>query len=413
MSQFGFYPDPTRPSPANWPRYGDFFVFTVDPVASVAHLDRRAVRAARSLPRQQFVALAVSLECHVPFEGVPFSSFEICLVRQGLPRTPPPFDFQDMCCPIFPNTDHPSGRRALRPMVPFPLSDCYIDLTEPFLGITYCRVPDAAREYKDVVQVPVREVEGLMDFFSDDVGRADEIDERLREGDLEVVARVPLPSSPQGSVRGVAAASTPSISSGVRRCNRDAPGSADSAADKISLSSDGEDVSMIASDDSTSDEEEEEYYLEVPDPTLHERVRAQNGWEYHGNMRRHPVVHVSYDLSQLTEITDPLLFIDVRDKICEIIIEAEIRLGLLPDPKLGSARYSIASASRADLPVYKEATDSEDSEDSDSSSCSSLGQAAVVKPQPPASRWTLLRKTCRKVWRRVRAFVVCRKEIDV
>ena len=53
-----------RPGPTTfWPGLGDFVVLTVDPVASVSHLDVVAKRAARKLPKRRFVALTMTV-CH-------------------------------------------------------------------------------------------------------------------------------------------------------------------------------------------------------------------------------------------------------------------------------------------------------------------------------------------------------------
>ena len=44
-----------------WPIQGDFVVFSIDPVASAAHLDKIARRAARRIPVHKFVALTTSV----------------------------------------------------------------------------------------------------------------------------------------------------------------------------------------------------------------------------------------------------------------------------------------------------------------------------------------------------------------
>ncbi|KZV75956.1 hypothetical protein PENSPDRAFT_599274, partial [Peniophora sp. CONT] len=147
------------PRSRNLPRkctsIGDFVVLSIDPVASVAHLDKVAQRAARKLPVQKFVAVTMT-GYGLPLESKPFTSMLIALVRQGLPTTNnPPWDTPDMCYPIFPNTYHPKGRETIRPLHPLPFDDCYFETTSPFLTQLRCRITTTPRDYRPILPMPV------------------------------------------------------------------------------------------------------------------------------------------------------------------------------------------------------------------------------------------------------------------
>lgn len=61
MYQYRYFAKPKPVSTVCWPGIGDFIVFSIDPVASVAHLDKIARRAARKIPVHKFVALTTSV----------------------------------------------------------------------------------------------------------------------------------------------------------------------------------------------------------------------------------------------------------------------------------------------------------------------------------------------------------------
>lgn len=61
MHQYKYLTRPRPTSTTCWPGIGDFVVLSIDPVASVAHLDKVAKRAARALPVHKFVALTMTV----------------------------------------------------------------------------------------------------------------------------------------------------------------------------------------------------------------------------------------------------------------------------------------------------------------------------------------------------------------
>lgn len=62
----------------------------------------------------------------MPWEDQPHNGFAINLLRQGLPaRSPTEFIEPDMCIPVIPNTEHPTGRSPLSPKRPLPWPNCY------------------------------------------------------------------------------------------------------------------------------------------------------------------------------------------------------------------------------------------------------------------------------------------------
>ncbi|VDB88602.1 unnamed protein product [Peniophora sp. CBMAI 1063] len=335
--QFRYLPKDQWPAPiVHFPNLGDFVVLTVDPVASVAHLDEAAKHAARALPRQRFVALVMEVY-GLPLNTKPFTHCSFALVRQGLPtRHNPPWDSPEMCYPILPNARHPTRDETVQPIHPLPLDDCYIDMTSAFLDAIRCRVTTSPRDYTPVLRVTMSQLTRLEALFSDEVANLEDIEERLAMGDLDAIASVPLPTTPLSAFQ-IPLPPSPSLTPledkgpsefGMKtdfhasRSEGSEYGAERTAADAT------DEVSMIGSDDSDSSVEgSEELGSEAADDQLFEMLRFENILNDVGDLRD-PAVHVSYDLSEVGEVVDPISFIKIRDELRRIIDEAEIRLGI-------------------------------------------------------------------------------------
>ncbi|VDB96076.1 unnamed protein product [Peniophora sp. CBMAI 1063] len=353
-----------RPTPTTcWPGIGDFVVLSIDPVASVAHLDKIARRAARKLPRHTFLALTMT-GYGLPLESKPFTSFLIALVRQGLPTVlNPPWDTPDMCYPIAPNTFHPKGRETIRPVQPLPLPDCYFDTTSPFLAYLRCRVTTTPRDYTPVLPMPISQLSRLQWLMSDEVIYRSELRDRIAEGDLDAIAMLPLPPSPVSAYNVPLPSSEPSspVLDGMRSAEPDTGYHSDgnteedaSEADALSRHSSHDEVSIIASDDDLSvnerrDVEHADDNDDRSDEQLDLMLHFEDFIKDTGDLHD-PVVDVWYDLDMITEVTDPIHYIRVCAEIRKIVEEAEIRLGIKvvnPPAEAPSAEPKSPATSRA------------------------------------------------------------------
>ncbi|VDB96075.1 unnamed protein product [Peniophora sp. CBMAI 1063] len=333
--QFRYLPKDQWPAPiVHFPNLGDFIVLTVDPLASVAHLDEAARVAARALPRRRFVALVMGIH-GIPLRTKPFTHCSIALVRQGLPTLySPPWASPDMCYPILPNTTHPTRTETVQPIHPLPLDNCYIDTTASFLDSIRCRVTTLPRDYTPVLPVPMSQLTHLRALFSDEVADLEDLEERLEMGDVDVIASIPLPTTPLSAFQ-VPLPPSPSPAPQEDLGPSDLGMTCDPCSSEAETSefavkhAVGDEVSMIGSEDSNSSivEGSEGPGSEAADDQLFEMLRFENMLNDMGDLHD-PVVHVSYDLDMVSEVEDPMLFIKVRDQLRRIIDEAEIRLGI-------------------------------------------------------------------------------------
>ncbi|VDB88603.1 unnamed protein product [Peniophora sp. CBMAI 1063] len=313
MDQYKYLPRQKPISTTCWPGIGDFVVLSVDPVASVAHLDNIARRAARKLPVHTFLALTMT-GYGLPLESKPFTSFRIALVRQGLPTAlDPPWDTSDMCYPILPNVSHPTGRETIRPLHPLPFPNCYFETTTPFLSHLRCRVTTAPRDYTPVLPMPTSQLSRLSWLMSDEVMNYFKLRDSVARGQLDAIASIPLPPSP------------------VSACHAPLPlsESRSSDIDEIIGAEADDEVSIIASDDDLSVNERKDADVNDnrSDAQLDLMLHFEDFINDTGDLHD-PVVNVWYDLDMITEVTDPIHYIRVCDEIKKIIEEAEIRLGI-------------------------------------------------------------------------------------
>ncbi|RPD56370.1 hypothetical protein L226DRAFT_468638, partial [Lentinus tigrinus ALCF2SS1-7] len=118
------------PGPGFWytPMEGSFAVIRMDPVAMVRHLDDpEALRAAEALSPQSYLVY-LDFSHRLPTWGEqPWHVFDVYPIWQSLrPSDEDKCITPDMCMPIFPNDNHPSGRAPLVTKPVFPFDNCYI-----------------------------------------------------------------------------------------------------------------------------------------------------------------------------------------------------------------------------------------------------------------------------------------------
>ncbi|KAK0473076.1 hypothetical protein IW261DRAFT_1611299 [Armillaria novae-zelandiae] len=120
------------------PQFGEYFTFTLDPVASLKSLnDAEVTEACKALGSgKAYVASVINL-LSLPVPGAEYVSVALTLVSKGLPEgLPESFITPDMSVAILPNTSNPLSRPPLEPSVPLPWSYCY----HPTQSMTTCRI---------------------------------------------------------------------------------------------------------------------------------------------------------------------------------------------------------------------------------------------------------------------------------
>ncbi|THV03984.1 hypothetical protein K435DRAFT_962116 [Dendrothele bispora CBS 962.96] len=118
------------------PTGGTFVVFTVDLVASVAHLENPELTAACSelqLSQKQFIAYVRRDNVHRPLPSRRLNAFHFLPVWQGHENVPGPLKARNvspsMLFPVLPNTYQPGScerHQAVDTCRPLPWGDCYI-----------------------------------------------------------------------------------------------------------------------------------------------------------------------------------------------------------------------------------------------------------------------------------------------
>ncbi|KAK7455177.1 hypothetical protein VKT23_004764 [Stygiomarasmius scandens] len=118
------------------PTSGMFVVFTLDLVASVAHLENQELTTAckeLEFSQKKFVAYVRIDTCNFPMPCFHYNPFDFHLVWQGHENLPFPIKARqvksDMFFPILPNSYQPascSDHRVIEPCQPLPWNDCYI-----------------------------------------------------------------------------------------------------------------------------------------------------------------------------------------------------------------------------------------------------------------------------------------------
>ncbi|VDC01581.1 unnamed protein product [Peniophora sp. CBMAI 1063] len=310
----------------NYPNLGDFVVLSIDPLATVGHLDAIAKRAAQQLPIRKYVALALQ-SFGLPLSTKPTHSFDFMFVRKGRPQPRlRELDTEDSCISILPNDTAVSSCPPVRPAHPLPWGDCYLDATYGFPQS--CRVTSTRRDYVPVLPILDSEVIRITSHLRPYWSKIHD----LNTGNganwsqpLDFVSPAPL-SSKECSADGV-----PAPSEGAHPSVIDSTGnlrvvSVDKAEPNPNSAQD--DVSVIASDDGARNEPEPDTDAEEDlDMLLNFESMMMDAGEV-----RDPVVNVCYNLDVVTEIVDPVHFLEDVKRLHMIMDEAEIRLGLRPDP---------------------------------------------------------------------------------
>ncbi|KZV69638.1 hypothetical protein PENSPDRAFT_686150 [Peniophora sp. CONT] len=299
-----------------YPNLGDFTVLSIDPVASVGHLDQIARQAASSLPIRRYVALAYS-SSGLPIESKPTHPYDFFFVRKGVPE--PRLegnDSVDSCVAILPNTHSVASRDPVRPAHPLPWDNCYLDAT---YGFPFpCRVTAINKDYPPVLPIPDSEVVRLNRCFHSQWSALSNLEQERGDdlpGALDLVEATLLhPASTAHSVTEPSGLVDLSPTDGRASPCRDT--------DNVSVigSNDGSEHTDDASGSESEDSEDLAMFLNF------EHMMFNTG-ELHD-----PVVNVWYDLDMVTEIVDPVHFLEDVKRIRIIMDEAEVRLGLRPDP---------------------------------------------------------------------------------
>ncbi|VDB91445.1 unnamed protein product [Peniophora sp. CBMAI 1063] len=308
------------------PLVGDFVVFSIDPVASVAHLDKVARQAAKKIRTHRHVGLVMMMQ-GLPMDDDPVNAFTFAFLRKGLPPTAPPGSFADLCIPALPNTFHPTVTEPLRPIHPLPWDDCYISATDD-LGFRNLRVKTTSRDYTPILPLEPEEVWRLTCFIDDSEAVTEERMRRIRRGSLNVIADIPLPESPT-SAKPLSLPDPPIMdraepptdglsvhslsSSYVQRLN--------------GLSTHDDDASMIGSIDTASSSPGG-----LPSPCSDDIdvgfIQQFEHFLNNGGSVDDPVVDIWYDLDMVKEVVDISLFLKEIAQIRQVIEDAEERLGI-------------------------------------------------------------------------------------
>lgn len=123
---------------------------TIDPLASLMHLDDRHIPAiCAGLLNKKYVVYVAEGNGKLFNPLIPYHEHTVEFLMHGLPRPFPEACIDAaMTMPVFPGSRHPLGRAPLRPSTPLPWPDCYLS---PFITAhVRCRtlVSDASVPYQ-------------------------------------------------------------------------------------------------------------------------------------------------------------------------------------------------------------------------------------------------------------------------
>ncbi|TFK70205.1 hypothetical protein BDN72DRAFT_959009 [Pluteus cervinus] len=109
----------------SFPFHGSFFLFSIDPVESVRHLnDPELDKIAHEMKPKRYLGFVESIASWD--RSQPYIVYNLILVSHGLPLPNETEGIEpDMCLPILPTTYHPTNRQPLQPSSPLPLNNCY------------------------------------------------------------------------------------------------------------------------------------------------------------------------------------------------------------------------------------------------------------------------------------------------
>ncbi|RPD56397.1 hypothetical protein L226DRAFT_573935 [Lentinus tigrinus ALCF2SS1-7] len=296
------------------PRYPDdesFAVIRMDPVAMVRHLnDPEALKAAEALSPRSYL---VYLDGHnrLPIWGPkPWYSFDIHLIGPCLrPAHEEQCVTPDMCTPIYPNCNHPTGRAVIHTEPPFPFDNCYF-WSGLKMKIRVCPQEEGF-DWDVTTHLPGREEELWRDY-------------EVCDGLAQAAARARQLHPQPDPVPESCASADPALPTNPSALQAD-PGTAASLYaddDTSSLHSDSSfaySCSMIASTDVSSYDTMTEWRRLFTDPVKTPEF--------------HPLCHlwgnIAADIKQ-DEIANPMEFLEERDAVVRIIREARARNPAIP-----------------------------------------------------------------------------------
>ncbi|KDQ51755.1 hypothetical protein JAAARDRAFT_198831 [Jaapia argillacea MUCL 33604] len=126
------HPDEVWDCVTDSPRMHSIVVFSTNPTATVDYLFGQDVSDALntdSLPRRFFVGF-VERTYSLPSDNNPFTKCRIYFIAQDLPSPCIKNGRESsMCTPLWPTTEHPSGRKPIRLREPLPWENCYLHST--------------------------------------------------------------------------------------------------------------------------------------------------------------------------------------------------------------------------------------------------------------------------------------------
>ncbi|KZV69683.1 hypothetical protein PENSPDRAFT_725927 [Peniophora sp. CONT] len=316
----------------NFPNLGDFVVLSIDPVASVSHLDAAAKQAAKQMPKRKYIALA--LQTHgLPIHTKPTHPYDFLFVRKGRPQPRlPAVDTENSCFAILPNDTPVPDRPTVRPAHPLPWDDCYLDTTYGFPRP--CRVTSVGRDYVPVLPMLDAEIIRIRNILQDHRSRLAAMSREQGDAWPQPFDFVTLPAlnPPEASVAHIEPAEACVPVQSVER-SHEPEQSAHLGADVVrDTSAASDEVSIIGSEDGSQDGRAPEREPEPGDEEELEMFLTFESMMNNVGKLRDPVVNVWYDLDMVTEIPDPVHFLEDVKRLNMIMDDAEIRLGLRSDP---------------------------------------------------------------------------------
>ncbi|KAI0365059.1 hypothetical protein BV20DRAFT_955037 [Pilatotrama ljubarskyi] len=171
------------------PLPGTYAVAQIDVQATLAGLeDEKALSAASRLETKKYlIYLHTPLQLPYPGSG-PWKYLAYFVGPDPRPEEPENFITSDMCIPIFPNTNHPTGREPVRPNSPFPFPNC-----SHWVGWDLerkVRVLEGHYPAEQSVKLPPNEHVDMEDYCGDDLTRSHRMKvDRAAEPEVSICGR--------------------------------------------------------------------------------------------------------------------------------------------------------------------------------------------------------------------------------
>ncbi|KDQ48881.1 hypothetical protein JAAARDRAFT_43177 [Jaapia argillacea MUCL 33604] len=124
------HPDEVWDCVTHSPRIHSIVVFSMNATATVDSLfgeDASEAINTDSLPRKAYVGF-IEKTYGLPLDDDPYTECRIYFITQGLPSSNGVCE-SSMCTPLWPATEHPSGRKSIRLREPLPWDNCYLHST--------------------------------------------------------------------------------------------------------------------------------------------------------------------------------------------------------------------------------------------------------------------------------------------